>query len=63
MAPGISLREDDSMTPTDKLRGRLRRLLDEKIPPSGTDADTRFSDEELDDLLEEALTLKKLLTF
>lgn len=42
------------MTPTDKLRSKLRRLLDEKIPDGGADEDTRFLDEEIDDLLEEA---------
>lgn len=42
------------MTPTDALRTKLRRLLDEKIPEGGTDKDTRFLNEEVDDLLKEA---------
>jgi hypothetical protein len=39
------------MEPTDALRLELRRALDEVIPEGGTDADTRFSDEEIDELL------------
>lgn len=42
------------MTPTDALRKRLRRLLDERIPAGGSDTDTRFTDDEIDELLEEA---------
>jgi len=42
------------MTPTDELRAKLRRLLDEKIPEGGTEKDTRFLDSEIDDLLREA---------
>lgn len=42
------------MTPTAELRDRLRRLIDEVIPPGGTEADTRFTDAELDEILEEA---------
>lgn len=42
------------MTPTDALRTRLRKLLDERIPEGGTDADTRLLDEDLDELLLEA---------
>lgn len=42
------------MTPTDSLRAKLRRLLDEKIPAGGVDSDTRFLDSEIDDLLQEA---------
>jgi len=41
------------MTPTAELRDRLRRLIDEVIPPGGTEADTRFTDAELDEILEE----------
>lgn len=40
------------MTPTAELRDRLRRLIDEVIPQGGTDADTRFTDAELDEILE-----------
>lgn len=42
------------MTPTKELRTRLRKLLDERIPEGGSDADTRFTDEDLDELLTEA---------
>lgn len=42
------------MKPTDKLRDKLRKLLDEKIPEDGLDTDTRFLDKEINDLLEEA---------
>jgi len=42
------------MTPTAELREKLRQLLDEKIPPGGSDADTRFRDGEIDALLQEA---------
>lgn len=40
------------MVPTVEIRARLRRLIDEVIPPSGTEADTRFTDAELDEILE-----------
>lgn len=43
------------MLPTAELRVRLRKLLDERIPESGIDADTRFLDEDLDELLFEAI--------
>lgn len=42
------------MTPTDDLRNRLRRALDEVIPVGGVDADTRFLDSEIDELLTDA---------
>lgn len=42
------------MIPTEALRNRLRKLLDEPIPEGGSDADTRFTDEDLDILLTEA---------
>lgn len=45
------------MTPTPELVARLRRFLGEKIPPNGTEANTRFMDEELEDLLEESQTI------
>lgn len=45
------------MTPTDELRTRLRKLLDEKIPAGGTETDTRFTDDDLDELLLEASTV------
>jgi hypothetical protein len=45
------------MTPTPELVARLRRFLGEKIPPGGTEADTRFEDNELEDLLEESQTI------
>ena len=47
------------MTPTAELRERLRRLIDERIPPGGTDADTRFTDAELDEVLAGARTLEE----
>jgi hypothetical protein len=37
---------------TDENRAQLRLLLDESIPEGGTDADTLFTDEEIDTLLE-----------
>jgi len=42
------------MTPTPELRTKLRKLLDERIPEGGSDADTRFSDVDMDELLIEA---------
>jgi hypothetical protein len=39
------------MTPSDELRTQLRRLIDEGIPPGKTEADTRFTDAELDEIL------------
>ena len=42
------------MTPTPELRTKLRKYLNETIPAGGTDADTRFLDTELDDMLAEA---------
>lgn len=45
------------MTPTVELRTRLRKLLNEKIPADGTEADTNFLDSELDQLLVEATSV------
>lgn len=45
------------MTPTPELRERLRRLLDERIPTGGSDTDTRFPDDELDEILADAVNL------
>lgn len=45
------------MTPTLELRTKLRKLLDEKIPEGGSDADTRFSDADIDELLAEAANI------
>lgn len=42
------------MTPTDELRTELRELLDEEIPSGGTDSDTRFTNEQIDKLLQNA---------
>lgn len=47
------------MTPTSELRTKLRKLTDERIPSGGTEADTRFSDEDLDEVLEESDTVNK----
>lgn len=41
------------MTPTAELRLRLRKYLNELIPAGQTQADTRFLDSELDELLAE----------
>ena len=45
------------MTPTPELRTKLRKLLDERIPEDGSDADTRFSDEDIDELLIDATNI------
>ena len=42
------------MTSTTELRAKLRKLLDERIPEDGSDADTRFSDADIDELLTDA---------
>lgn len=47
------------MTPTEELRTRLRKLVDERIPFGGTAADTRFSDEDLDEFLTESGTINQ----
>lgn len=47
------------MEPTAELRTKLRRLLDERIPAGGTDADTRFTDAEIDELLTEASSIEE----
>jgi len=45
------------MTPTPELRTKLRKLLDEPIPAGGSDADTRFLDADIDELLIEAANI------
>ena len=45
------------MTPTTELRAKLRKLLDERLPEGGSDADTRFSDADIDELLSEAANI------
>ena len=45
------------MTPTPELRTKLRKLLDERIPEGGSDADTRFTDADIDELLSEAANI------
>jgi len=45
------------MTPTPELRTKLRKLLDEPIPAGGSDADTRFSDADIDELLIDATNI------
>lgn len=47
------------MTPTAELRDRLRRLIDEVIPPGETEADTRFMDAELDEILNAAQCIEE----
>ncbi|MYL45050.1 hypothetical protein GLV94_05295 [Virgibacillus halodenitrificans] len=42
------------MTPTEDLRFRLRKLINERIPSGGTETDTNFLDGELDMILGEA---------
>ena len=45
------------MTPTTELRAKLRKLLDERIPEDGSDADTRFTDADVDELLIDATNI------
>ena len=45
------------MTPTDELREELRELLDEEIPPTGTEVDTAFTDARLNSLIQSASNL------
>lgn len=45
------------MTPTTALRDQLRRKIGEPVPEGGTAADTMFSDEDIDRLLEAASTI------
>lgn len=45
------------MTPTVELRTRLRKLLDERIPQGGSATDTRFTDDDLDEMLTEAASI------
>ena len=45
------------MTPTTELRAKLRKLLDERIPEGGSDADARFSDADIDELLIDATNI------
>jgi len=45
------------MTPTDALRTRLRKLLDERIPEGGSATDTGFADNDLDELLSESASV------
>ena len=45
------------MTPTPELRTKLRKLLDERIPEGGSDADTRFWDADIDELLIDATNI------
>lgn len=47
------------MNPTDELRAQLRALLDERIPPGGSESDTRFSDKELDEILTRSASLQE----
>lgn len=47
------------MRPAPELRAKLRRLIDEVIPLGGSDQDTRFTDEELDEVLEAAGSIEE----
>lgn len=42
---------------TEELRAKLRKLLDERIPEGGSDADTRFLDADIDELLVDATNI------
>jgi len=42
------------MTVTDALKTTLRRLLAEKVPDGGSASDTRFDDDEIESLIEDA---------
>ena len=45
------------MLPTDDLRVQLRKMINETIPLGGSETDTNFSDQELDDLMAPANNL------
>jgi hypothetical protein len=45
------------VTPTPELRTKLRKLLDERIPDGGSEADTRFTDADIDELLIDATNI------
>lgn len=45
------------MTPTNELREELREMLAETIPPGGTDADTNFTDAQIDRLLTRSVSI------
>jgi len=45
------------MTPTETLRIKLRKLINETIPANGTEANTQFLDSEIDDLLLESVNI------
>lgn len=45
------------MTPTPELRTKLRKFLDERIPEGGSDANTRFLDADIDELLNDATNI------
>ena len=47
------------MTPTPEMRAELRELIDEVIPAGGTEADTRFTDAQLDALIEKASVIEE----
>lgn len=42
------------MTPTPQLNTKLRKYLNEIIPPGGNESDTKFTDEEINDMIDEA---------
>lgn len=46
------------MEVTAELQTKLRRLIDEKIPVNGTDANTRFETDEIDELLTKSSTVE-----
>lgn len=45
------------MIPTFSLRERLRKLINDPLPPTGSEKQPIFSDEELDDVLSESETI------
>lgn len=47
------------MTPTDELRKELRELLDEEIPSGGSEGDTRFTNTQIDKLIQSASCIEE----
>lgn len=45
------------MKPTEKLRKKLRRFLNDVLPEGGDDKNAAFSDDELDEMLEDSTSV------
>lgn len=45
------------MEPTEALRDRLRKMINDMVPKGGTDKDATFSDAELNDILKESTNI------